>query len=115
VHAWLDDGVAVPECPVCGGVVKPHTILFGEAMPRAAWSEAEASARAADLFVVVGSSLAVYPAAYLPAHAKAAGAKLAIVNLTPTPCDHAADVVVRARAGEALPALLEHLTHVRLP
>ena len=114
VHAWLDDGMAVPACPACGGVVKPHTILFGEAMPPIAWAEAGHRARAADLFVVVGSSLVVYPAAYLPAHAKAAGARLAIVNLTPTPCDHAADVVVRARAGQALPALLDHLTQARL-
>jgi NAD-dependent deacetylase len=105
VHAWLD---AVPACPACGGIVKPHTILFGEAMPRAAWEEAERRARAADLFVVVGSSLVVYPAAYLPAHAKAAGARLAIVNLTRTPFDHMADVVVTAPAGEALPALIAH-------
>ena len=115
VHAWLDDGVPVPACPACGGVVKPHTILFGEAMPRAAWSEAEARARAADLFVVVGSSLVVYPAAYLPAHAKAAGATLVIVNMTSTSFDHTADVVVRARAGKALPALLDHLTPARTP
>ena len=115
VHAWLAEGVVVPECPACGGVVKPHTILFGEAMPRAAWAEAERRARAADLFVVVGSSLVVSPAASLPARAKAAGARLAIVNLTPTRCDHGADVVVRARAGEALAGLVDHLTDTRTP
>ena len=115
VHGWLEAGVEVPACPACGGVVKPHTILFGEALPAAAWAEAERRARAADLFVVVGSSLVVYPAAYLPAHARAAGATLAVVNLTPTSCDAAAEVVVRARAGEALPAVVEHLSKGRVP
>jgi NAD-dependent deacetylase len=83
-------------------VVKPHTILFGEAMPRAAVQEAEQRARAADLFVVLGSSLAVYPAAYIPIHAKRAGAALVIVNLEPTPLDREADLVIRGKAGSVM-------------
>jgi NAD-dependent deacetylase len=113
VHAWLDDGVDVPQCPACGGDIKPCTVLFGEAMPRAAWDEAQRRARAADLFVVVGSSLTVYPAAYLPAQAREAGARLAIVNLTPTPCDGTAAVVVRGHAGDVLRALVERLRVAR--
>ena len=74
--------------------MKPHTILFGEAMPRAAMDEAERRACAADLFVVLGSSLTVYPAAYIPVHARRAGATLVIVNLEPTPLDGEAQLVV---------------------
>ena len=109
VHAWLDSGGDVPDCPTCGGIVKPRTVLFGEAMPRAELEEAERRARAADLFVVVGSSLAVYPAAYLPAHARDAGATLVIVNVTPTRFDRRADLVIRAGAGEVLAGVADHV------
>jgi NAD-dependent deacetylase len=109
VHTWLEAGVDVPSCPACGGIVKPRTVLFGETMPRAALVEAEQRARNSDLFVVVGSSLAVYPAAYLPAHALEAGATLAIVNLTPTRLDARAALVIAARAGDVLPAVVDHL------
>ena len=109
LHAWLEDGVEVPECRRCAGVVKPHTILFGEAMPAAAIEEAQRRTRAADLFVVLGSSLVVYPAAYLPIHAKRAGATLVIVNLEPTPLDGEADLVVRARASEVMAHVLDHV------
>lgn len=106
VHEWLERGVEVPECPGCGGIVKPETILFGEAMPREAMEKAERRARAADLFVVVGSSLVVYPAASVPLYAKESGAKLAIVNLTPTPYDDGADIVIRAKAAEVMATVL---------
>jgi NAD-dependent protein deacetylase/lipoamidase len=109
VQEWLDGGVALPVCSACGGIVKPHTILFGEPMPARAIQEAERRARAADVFVVVGSSLVVYPAAYMPAHAKHAGAALVIVNLSPTPCDPQADFVIRGRAGEVLDAIVRRL------
>ncbi len=110
VQEWLDAGVAVPVCdPPCGGLIKPHTIMFGEAMPRDALEEAERRARASDLFVVVGSSLVVYPAAYMPLHAKDAGAALAIVNLTETPHDDQADVLVRGSAAGVLTAVVDRL------
>jgi NAD-dependent protein deacetylase/lipoamidase len=114
LHARLEEGVEVPECPACGGVVKPHTILFGEGMPRDALQQAERRAAAADLFVVLGSSLIVYPAAYVPRHAKRAGATLVIVNLEPTPLDREADLVIRGRAGEVMTAVLDHV-HARRP
>jgi NAD-dependent deacetylase len=105
----LESGVEVPDCLACGGVVKPHTILFGEPMPRAGMEEAGRRARAADLFVVLGSSLAVYPAAYLPIHARRAGATLAIVNLDPTSLDREAQLVVRAPAGLVMAAVLDEV------
>jgi NAD-dependent protein deacetylase/lipoamidase len=109
VHSWLSDAVEVPSCPLCGGIIKPSTVLFGEAMPAEARGEAERQARAADLFVVVGSSLVVYPAAYLPAHARQGGATLVIINLTSTPYDGQADLVIRGRAGDVLSQVVDHL------
>ncbi|HEX9822421.1 MAG TPA: NAD-dependent deacylase [Methylomirabilota bacterium] len=107
LHARLEDGVDVPDCAACGGIVKPPTILFGEALPAAAMHEAERRAGAADLFVVLGSSLDVYPAAYVPVHARRAGATLAIVNLERTPLDREADLVIRARAGQVMAEVLD--------
>jgi NAD-dependent deacetylase len=109
IHAWLEAGVEVPACPVCGGVIKPFTVLFGEALPAGVMQEAERRARAADLFVVLGSSLVVYPAAYLPAHAQHAGARLVIVNLESTPLDARADLVIRDRTATVMAAVLAAL------
>ncbi len=110
IQEWLDAGVTVPTCdPPCGGTLKPRTIMFGEAMPRVELEEAERRARASDLFVVVGSSLVVYPAAYMPLHAKEAGATLAIVNLTETPHDALADLLIRGSAGAVLAAVVDRV------
>jgi NAD-dependent deacetylase len=109
VQEWLDAGADVPACPGCGGVVKPFTVLFGEAMPAVAVAEAERRARGADLFIVVGSSLVVYPAAYMPAHARHAGATLVIVNLSPTPYDGQADVRIAGKAGEVMDGIVRRL------
>jgi len=110
VQRWLDDGVAVPACePPCGGVIKPRTIMFGEAMPVAETAEAERRSGAADLFVVVGSSLVVQPAAQMPLHAKRAGARLVIVNRTPTPHDEFADLVIPSSSAAVLSAVAERV------
>lgn len=109
VQDWLDAGADIPACPVCGGIIKPYTVLFGEAMPAQAMAEAERRARAADVFVVIGSSLVVYPAAYLPAHAREGGAALIIVNLSPTPYDAQAEVLIAGKAGEVMAAVVERM------
>ena len=99
----LDEQDLAPECE-CGGYLKPDTISFGQSMPS---DEVEAATRfstACDCFVVVGSTLLVHPAAGMPVWAKRNGAFLAIVNLSDTPCDDMADLVIRATAGDALPA-----------
>jgi NAD-dependent deacetylase len=105
----LERGEAVPACDGCGGVIKPYTVLFGEPMPEGAMERAEARARAAGTLLVVGSSLAVYPAAYVPVYAREAGARLVIVNLTPTRLDPHADVVIAGRAGEVMTRLVERV------
>lgn len=103
VHAWLEGGMEVPECAApCGGIVKPETIMFGEAMPERETREAERRSRRSDLFIVVGSSLVVYPAAMMPLYAKQAGAALVILNLSETPHDPYADVLLRGQAGPAM-------------
>ena len=93
-----------PRCAGCGGLVKTATIAFGQAMPAAAMARAEAAMTAAELCLVVGSSLVVWPAAGLPVAAKRAGAVLAIVNRTPTPLDEMADLVLRGEIGAVLGA-----------
>ncbi|NMJ40558.1 NAD-dependent deacetylase [Roseomonas sp. JC162] len=92
----------VPDCTACGGLVKTATISFGQSMPEEAMRRAAAETRAADLFIVLGSSLVVYPAAGFPEQAKRNGARLAIVNNDPTPLDDLADLVVNAPIGEAM-------------
>jgi NAD-dependent deacetylase len=100
-EAFERDGVA-PLCTRCGGLVKTATVSFGQAMPMAAMRRAEAATLAADLFIVAGSSLVVYPAAGFPELAKRNGATLVIVNREPTGLDRIADLVLHRAIGEAL-------------
>ncbi|HEV2532476.1 Sir2 family NAD-dependent protein deacetylase [Phenylobacterium sp.] len=92
----------IPYCRVCGGLVKTATISFGQAMPEAPMARAEAETLACDLFLVLGSSLVVYPAAGFPLLAKRNGARLAIVNREPTDQDACADLVLHDEIGAAL-------------
>jgi NAD-dependent deacetylase len=95
-----------PRCRMCGGIfLKPTVVLFGEPMPIPAVEEAFALAKAADVMLVVGSSLVVYPAAHVPLAAVESGAALIVVNAEPTPFDRLARVVIHGRSGEILPEL----------
>jgi NAD-dependent deacetylase len=91
-----------PKCTACGGSLKPDVVFFGESLPAAVLDEAVKETKACDLFLVVGSSLIVQPAAELPALAKRNGAKVAIVNKDPTPLDTMADMVIRSGASDVL-------------
>jgi NAD-dependent deacetylase len=93
-----------PLCNDCGGFVKTATVSFGQAMPVAAMQRAETETLAADLFIVAGSSLVVYPAAGFPELAKRNGAVLVIVNREPTSLDRIADLVLNRAIGEILGA-----------
>jgi NAD-dependent deacetylase len=103
--ARVQGGDAAPECRLCGGYLKPATISFGQAMPEREMRLAAAAAADCDVFLAVGSSLVVHPAAGFPALAKRAGAALIIINRTPTPLDDLADLVLRDEIGTALPQL----------
>ena len=92
----------VPSCRRCGGILKPDVIFFGESLPEETLQDATRHANRCDLMIVVGSSLVVYPAAYLPFYAKQSGARLVIINLTSTPADRTAEVVIHASAGEVM-------------
>ncbi len=87
---------------MCGGIVKSATISFGQAMPHLPMERSESESLTCDLFLVLGTSLVVYPAAGFPRHAKANGARLVIVNRDPTDQDDLADLVVHHEIGEVM-------------
>ena len=91
-----------PDCPGCGGHIKSATVSFGQSMPLAAMQRAEELTVACDLFLAIGSSLVVWPAAGFPLMAKRNGAALVIINREPTEFDDLADLVVRQDIGDAL-------------
>jgi NAD-dependent deacetylase len=95
-----------PNCS-CGGHLKPNTILFGESLPIHALLEAEKASRKCDLFLVLGSSLVVYPAAQLPAIAKENNSKLVIINIDQTPLDNIADLVIHDNASKVLSKIIK--------
>jgi NAD-dependent deacetylase len=91
-----------PTCTACGGMVKSATISFGQAMPERAMGRARELALACDLFLAIGSSLVVYPAAGFPVLAKRNGARLVIINREPTDLDSFADLVIAGEIGDVL-------------
>jgi NAD-dependent deacetylase len=101
--AFERDG-SVPVCDGCGGIVKTATISFGQAMPEDAMRAAEMETLACDLFIVLGSSLVVYPAASFPGVAKRNGAALVIINNDETDYDDMADLVIHAPIGDTMGA-----------
>jgi NAD-dependent deacetylase len=95
-----------PPCGACGGVQKADTVLFGEVLDQHVLRRAIEAAETCDLFVAVGTSLLVHPAAALCGVAIQAGSRCAIVNAEPTPLDVVADAVLRGAIGEVLPAIV---------
>ena len=102
----VEEGDLAPECGHCGGLLKPATVSFGQSMPAREMDLAVKACYDCDVFLAVGSSLVVYPAAALPELAKQNGAALIIVNRTPTPMDGIADLVIRDDIGKTLPELV---------
>ncbi|RLC85847.1 MAG: RNA polymerase subunit sigma [Chloroflexi bacterium] len=104
----LDDFLAsgeVPRCPVCGGVMKPNVVLFGEQLPIQVVNEVMEHVRRADLMLVAGSSLEVIPASRLPLLVSEHAGRLIVINLTPTYIDEVAEVVIHADVAEVLPRI----------
>jgi NAD-dependent deacetylase len=100
----------VPRCGGCGAVLKPGVVMFGELLPVEAIDRATALAQRAELLLVVGTSLEVWPVAGLPEEALLHGGKLAIVNRDPTPYDARAELVIHDSAGAVLAACVASLT-----
>jgi len=92
----------IPVCVNCKGIIKTATISFGQAMPQEAMQEAQRETMACDLFLAMGSSLVVYPAAGFPELAKRNGARLVIINKDPTGLDSLADLVIHQGIGQVL-------------
>jgi NAD-dependent deacetylase len=111
VEAGEDD----PPCLECGGVLKSATVMFGERLDPVVLGDAVAISKACQVFVAVGTSLQVQPAAGLAGVAADHGARLVIVNAEPTPYDDRADEIVREPIGTALPELLRGLTDEARP
>lgn len=104
-----DERVPLPELPPrcnCGALLRPGVVWFGETLPPEVWEAADEAAQSAEVFLVVGTSAVVYPAARLIPTAKAVGAKVIEVNLEETPFSAQVDFSLRGRAGELLPQLL---------
>jgi NAD-dependent deacetylase len=104
--AWIrqrfETGGRSPDCAACGGYIKTATISFGQSMPEGPMRRAEELTLACDLFLAIGSSLVVWPAAGFPLMAKRNGARLVILNRDATEFDDVADLVIRQDIGTVL-------------
>jgi len=107
-QSMIDAGDKAPVCS-CSGYFKPDTISFGQAMPVEKTQRAAMLSSKSDVFIVVGSTLLVQPAALMPEYAKNAGAFLVIINLSDTPCDTVCDVLIRGKAGEVLKKIVDRV------
>jgi NAD-dependent deacetylase len=106
IYERLLNGEDIPLCLECGGLLKPHTISFGQALEMDTLNRAVEWSRNSDFMLAVGSTLIVEPAASLPRLAKQAGAKLVIINREPTPLDSLADLVLHQTAGPVLQSII---------
>ena len=103
-----------PNCPECGpkGVIKPDVILFGEKPPGDVFEAADVEARQCEVMIIIGSSLNVTPAAFIPIIASSSGAKLILVNRESTEMDHYMDVHLFGSAGTILPELAREVARI---
>jgi NAD-dependent deacetylase len=105
----IDKRIPIPEIPPhcdCGGLLRPAVVWFGEPLPPKIWKAAEAAARSADLFLVIGTSAVVYPAASLAQLAKSSGARVVEINVAETPLTSEIDQFLQGPSGELLPQLI---------
>ncbi len=105
----VEEGELDPHCEDCGGLLKSATISFGQALVEADIARAQAASESADVFLALGTSLSVYPVAWLPMLARRRGARVVIVNGQPTEQDDIADAVLMGRLGTVLPAVVERV------
>lgn len=105
----VKQGVDDPRCEECGEILKPDGVFFGESLPQRELMEATNRSAECELFIVIGSSLVVYPAAYMPTYAVKAGAKLVIINRDPTHMDKAAHIRIHESAGHTMSRVMERV------
>ncbi len=110
IRAHFEQHGDAPDCPECGGLVKTATVSFGQPMPEHEMQRATEATLSCDLFLVLGSSLVVYPAAGFPVMARRNGARLAILNREPTDQDGMADLVLHGEIGPVMRAAAACLT-----
>ncbi len=109
IEKMRKQGVEEPCCEECQGILKPEGIFFGESLPETEVKKATFHSQNCDSFIVIGSSLVVTPAAFMPSYAVQNGAKLVIINLMPTPLDQHATVLIQDKAGEVMCRVMERL------
>jgi NAD-dependent deacetylase len=109
VSSWKETGDVPPKCPACGGLLRPDVVWFEEPMPEAEMEEAAAASASCDIFLSIGTSTVVYPAAALPSEALRGGATVVEINPQPTPLTAQAHFVLAGAAGVLLPELLKAL------
>jgi NAD-dependent deacetylase len=105
----IDKRIPIPDIPPhceCGGLLRPAVVWFGEPLPSEIWKAAEAAARASDLFLMIGTSAVVYPAAGLAQLAKSSGARVVEINVAETPLTSEIDQFLQGPSGELLPQLI---------
>ncbi len=107
ITARLDAGEEDPDCDECGAPIKSKTVSFGQAMPVNEMQQAYQLSTQADVYLAIGSSLVVEPAASMPRHASEHGATLVILNKTATPLDSMADLVIREGIGETMSGVMK--------
>ncbi len=110
VFSDFNKGIEVPVCVNCGNIIKPEVVLFEEALPQKAWNQAVNEARQADILLIVGSSLEVHPAASIPQYTLDNGGKVLINNLSVTPLDQQALMVLHIDAAEFFPLLMKEIS-----
>jgi len=109
VKARLDSSEETPDCEACHGILKPDVVFFGQSLPQEVLEAATFRSHSCDLFIVIGSTLVVYPAAYMPIYAVESRARLVIINLSSTPMDKQATVLIRAKAGETMSKIVQQV------
>ena len=107
IFNMINKGMNPPLCPICKGLIKPDVVFFGENLPAKALDDAVEKSKQGDLFIVMGSSLVVMPAALMPGYAKSAGIKVVILNKMSTPYDGMADIVINEKLGTIIKKLKE--------
>jgi NAD-dependent deacetylase len=107
------DEESLPKCKLCGGLIRPDVVWFGEMLPQKAFAKSEKVAADSDICIIAGTSAVVYPAAYIPLTARDAGSYLVEINVAPTEISGLVDYSIMGKSGEVVPAILEAVKEMK--